>query len=48
MSQGRSMSLFQASQQWSTMSVYEVKIRFERWGNGPGADELRCPGVVLR
>ena len=28
-SHGRSMSLFQAWQQWSTMSVYEVKIRFE-------------------
>ena len=29
MSQGWSMSLFQASQQWSTTSVWEVKIRFE-------------------
>ena len=28
--QGRSMSLFQASQQWSTRSVYEANTRLER------------------
>ena len=27
--QGRSTSLFQASQQWSTMSSYDVKTRFD-------------------
>src|SRR5215203_7422704 len=27
--QGRSMSLFQATQQWSSRSLYDVKMRFE-------------------